>query len=419
MKITRREWLGCAIAGSFVTVTGVRRAAAQTIDLELVARRVGNAIKEFEAQGFHRTGTAVDNASGDWLAEQVRQAGLSPSLEPFSLSRVDPITSTLLVGGRTIEGVPLFDAAFTDAQGISGRLGTPDANSEIVLTQTAVNVAGAGPLGEVRRAGRCKGIVAVTQGRRPGLCPSNADSFQQPFGPPVLQVSSEEAAWLTSQAKLGANVTLITHVARTSVTANNIVASIQGADPALAPLVIMTPRSGWYWCASERGGGIAIWLEAIRALRPMRPQRSILFVASSGHELGHAGINAYIERRPGIVKQAVGWLHLGANIGAAIQPSTTLQASDDEFDAMLTESMMATGLSVTARAPRGRIPAGEAEAVHLGGGRYVSAIGGNELFHSIEDRGSAAIDPLVIARFSAAFSALAGNISRVAQRPTV
>jgi len=411
MKITRREWLGLAAIGSTVTVGGVRRMAAQSLDIEPATRRVAIVIREFESQGFHRTGTAVDNASGDWLADQVRQAGLSPTLESFGLRRVDPITSTLVFGDRTLEGVPLFDAAFTDAKGIRGRLGTSDSRSEIVLTETPVNLAGDGRLGDVRRAGRCKAIVAVTQGRRPGLCPSNADSFLQPFGPPVLQVSSDEAAWLNTQARLGVSVTLIAHVDRTPATANNVVTSIQGVDPDLPPLVIMTPRSGWYWCASERGGGIAIWLEVMRALRTTRPQRSILFVASSGHELGHTGINAYIERRPGIVKRAVGWFHLGASIGAAVDPGTTLQASDDEFDARLTNAMTASGLSVSRRNPRGQVPGGEAEAVHKGGGRYVSAIGGNGLFHNVNDRGPDAIDALAIARFSAAFSALARSMT--------
>ncbi len=411
MKRTRREWLCSAFAGSFAAVAGVRRAAAQTVDLDGVARRVRTLIAEFEAQGFHRTGTAVDNASGDWLAEHVRQAGLSPSLEPFALSRVDPITTMLRVGDRTIDGVPLFDAAFTDAQGIRGRLGTPDANPEIVLTQTAVNAAGAGPLGELRRAGRCKGIVAVTQGRKSGLCPSNADSFREPFGPPVLQVSSDEAAWLTTQAARGVDVTLIAHVARTPVTANNVTTSIQGADPALSPLVIMTPRSGWYWCASERGGGIAVWLETMRALRAMQPQRSISFVASSGHELGHAGINAYIERRPGSVTQAIAWVHLGASIGAAVDPSMTLQAADDEIDAILTKAMGESGLSVSRRTPRGQVPGGEAEAVHRGGGRYVSLIGGNGLFHNLGDRGPGAIDAAAIAKYSRSVITLAARMT--------
>ena len=63
--------------------------------------------------------------SGDWLANEVRQLGLEPAREEFSLSRVDPVTASLAVNDRTIEGLPLFDGAFTGAAGIVGSLGKP------------------------------------------------------------------------------------------------------------------------------------------------------------------------------------------------------------------------------------------------------------------------------------------------------
>jgi len=50
-----------------------------------VQRRIGTVIRAYEGQGFHRTGTAVDQISGDWLANEVRQIGLEPMGEEFSL----------------------------------------------------------------------------------------------------------------------------------------------------------------------------------------------------------------------------------------------------------------------------------------------------------------------------------------------
>src|SRR5258707_1218081 len=157
----------------------------------------------------------------------------------------------------------------------------------------------------------------------PGLCPGSADLFLQPFGPPVLQVSSEDAAWLGEQSSAGAHVRLVAQVKRTPATAMNVTTTISGTDPKLPPLVIMTPRSGWYACASERGGGIVCWLELMRTLKTTKPARDVLFVASSGHELGHLGINAFVDHRPGIVKGSIAWIHLGANIGAALDPGNT------------------------------------------------------------------------------------------------
>lgn len=409
--MTRREWLACSLGTVVATGGFPYRATAQDVPDVTMERRIARIIHEFEQQGFHRTGTPVDRLSGDWLCEEVRRAGLLPARESFPLSRVDPVTSVLISGDRRIDGLPLFDGTFTGPDGVAGALRALDSDADIGLTDTLPNGAASGALGDARRRNRHKAIVCVTRGRRPGLCPSNADSFLHPFGPPVLQVSSEEAAWIGEQAKRGADVQVVAHVTRTTADAVNVTATIDGANRALAPLVIMTPRSGWYYCASERGGGLACWLEVMRALRATRPDRTVLFVASSGHELGHLGINAFVDRRPGVVSKAVGWMHFGANIGAATEPGNVLQASDDQFDEQLSRAMTAAQLSVDRRIPRGTIPSGEAEVVHRGGGRYVSIIGRNALFHHPDDRGAQAVDAVAIAKFTTAFITAARIIS--------
>jgi len=88
-----------------------------------------------------------------------------------------------------------------------------------------------------------------------------------------------------------------------------------------------------------------------------------------------------------------------------------LQASDDRLEMLLGEAMTSVGLKVDRRAPRGRVPSGEAEAVHRRGGRYVSIIGSSALFHNPDDRGPEAINPDAIARFAQAFTALARQLA--------
>lgn len=412
MKSTRRELFCLAGLGMLLGFSGGRRVVAQSGPSSAAVRRIAGVIRAYEEQGFHRTATAVDQASGEWLANQVRQAGPEAALESFPVNRVDPLSCNVTIANRQVEGLPLFDGGFTSAQGVRGRLGTLGSDAEIGLVETAVNAAATGALGDARKEGRHRAIIAVTRGGKPGLCPSNADAFLAPSGPPVLQVSSEETGWMMEHAKLGSEAHLVAQVSRVRATAVNVTTELRGTERALAPLVIMTPRSGWYACASERGGGIACWLEIMRglALAPMR--RSVLFVASSGHELGHLGIDAFIDARRGIVKDAAAWLHLGANIGAATAlDNNLLQASDDGLDALVTSQMKAVGVEIARRAARGAVPAGEAEAVHRGGGRYASAIGGNTWFHNIDDRGPDVTDAATIARFSDAFIAVAQRLS--------
>jgi hypothetical protein len=376
-----------------------------------VQRRIGTVIRAYEAQGFHRTGTAVDRISGDWLADEVRQLGLEPVREEFSLSRVDPVGASLAVNGRTIEGLPLFDGAFTRPAGIAGILGHLDSDASIGLAEIAPNAAAADALGEARRQNRHQAIVVITRGARPGFCPSNAESFARPFGHPVLQVASEEAPFLADCARRGSKAVLTAHVERAQAQAFNVVAVVSGADKSLAPLVVMTPRSGWWWCASERGGGLACWLEIMRATRDAGPARDVLFVASSGHELGHLGLDAFIARRPGLVPAAKAWIHLGANIGAAQDPGNNLQASDDEMESIMAGTMTKAGLRIDRRLPRGAVPRGEAENVHRGGGRYISIIGNNALFHNESDRGADVVDLAVIERFAGAFARVATSLA--------
>jgi hypothetical protein len=398
--MTRREWLAVVATSPFARLAAADR-----------SQRVAQIVGAYEKQGIHRTGTDVDRLSAEWLAAEVRDAGLTPALEPFPLSRVDPIAAALTVRGRHIPGVPLFDAAFTGAAGVEGRFGPVGGDAELALAECAPNAAAAGALGDARRTSRHKAIVCVTRGGRPGLCPSNADAFLKPFGPPVLQVSSEEGGFLEESARQGAAVHLVAHVERKPVEALNVTARLAGTDSALPPLVVMTPRSGWWTCASERGGGIACWLELMRELKAGPLARDIVFVASSGHELGHLGINAFVNKRPGIVSRSAGWMHFGANIGAAQDPGNTVQASDDAFEKLLADAMTAASLAVTRRVPRGTIPGGEAEVVHRGGGRYVSVIGRNALFHNPADRGPEAIDPKVISSFADVFVKVARSLT--------
>jgi hypothetical protein len=377
-----------------------------------VRQRIGAVIRAYEGQGFHRTGTDVDRASAEWLSNEARRIGVEPMREEFSLSRVDPVDASLVVNGRKIEGLPLFDGAFTEPGGIEGRLGSLGSDAPIGFAELAPNAADAGALGEARRQNRHRAIVVATRGALPGFCPSNADSFLHPFGPPVLQVASEEAPFLPGCAQQGAKALLTAHVERVQAQASNIVAVISGTDRNLAPLVVMTPRSGWWSCASERGGGLACWLEIMRAVHDVGPIRDVLFVASSGHELGHLGLDAFIARRAGLVPGAKAWVHLGANIGAAQGPANILQASDGEMEQVMGTAMSDAGLRIDRRHPRGVEPLGEALNIHRGGGRFISIIGKNDLFHSPDDRGPDVIDLNVIERFAKAFAEVATSLSR-------
>lgn len=414
MDMQRREFL---VIGGQSTLLALAACATKTSPLPAddgqvessLERRVAAIVQAYDSQGNHRTATDGDIASANWLADETRKAGAEAVLESFDLSRVDPRACYLSTAGRRVDGVPLFDAGFTDDAGVSGRLGPLGSDSEIGLTESEPSRL-TDPGSESRRAvltevrqSRHRAVVLITRGVRPGLFLLNAPAFAKPFGPPTLQVSSAEAAWLHEQARARAEVTLVAKVERRPTQAANVTARIVGTYAHLPPVVVSTPRSGWWQCASERGGGLACWLEALRTLAALKPKRDCLFVAFSGHEISWLGIQDYLRRRPELVKKAYPWLHFGANIGAP-QQSNMINASDDTLEQWAAAAMEKEGLQVNRRAKRGSIPFGEAALVHRGGGRYVALVCDSDVFHNVADRWPEAVDVATLARYARAFA---------------
>lgn len=408
MKRTRREFLRQAASG---LLTGSTQAAARERE---APRRMARWIEQYDRQGVHRTGTAGDKRSAVWLAAAASHLGVKPVLEAFTFERVDPLDCFIEIGGQRLAGLPLFDAAFTEASGVRGKLGALGGATELGLIELPPGAEYGANYEALRRTSGHRALLIITQGGRAGLCPINAAHFKQPFGWPALQVGSEHGAWLKQQAQQGATARIVAQVKRTPSKAYNVTATIRGAQPGLAPLVVMTPRSGWWHSTSERGGGLVCWLEVMRALGAKRLARTAHFVSASGHELGHLGLEAFIERRPELVKQAHAWIHFGANIGA-VGARNRLQAFDDELEALAVAALTKAGLTVGDKTKRGDAPFGEASNIQRGGGRYLSLLcSGNPLFHHPADRWPEAVEVAAVAQYAEAFAAVAVSLAGAA-----
>jgi len=403
-RVRRRAFLHAVSAAALAGVTrSWRPADAHAQDAAGLDARTHELLRAFDAQGQHRTGTAVDRASGEWLRREAARAGGQARLVPFDLNRVDVVEAYVELGEHRIEGLPMFDGGTTDAAGVSAPTG-PEGVHLAIADRAAIGTEGEF-LADVRRGGHAKAIVVVTSTSVPGLVPSNARAFTSPYGCPVLQVSSDVRGALEAAARSGVTARVVCRTTRMSTTAVNVVADVPGRNASLAPLVVITPRSGWWTCAGERGGGLVCWLEAMRALSARPLGRRAIFVASSGHELGHLGLDAFLDAHDEFLQGAHAWLHLGANIGAGTADTpgagVRLQASHDELDELMSGALSAAGAPVAGRLTRGLVPAGEARNLHLGGARYVSLIGqSNAWFHHPDDRYPGAVTASRVARYA-------------------
>src|SRR5689334_218908 len=81
--------------------------------LDSLEQRIARGLQAYDAQGNHRTGTEIDNASARWLADEARRAGAHVSLEPFLVQSVDIQSCFLRIGEHRLDTIPLFDCGFT------------------------------------------------------------------------------------------------------------------------------------------------------------------------------------------------------------------------------------------------------------------------------------------------------------------
>ncbi|MBT3623787.1 MAG: hypothetical protein HN526_06805, partial [Gammaproteobacteria bacterium] len=248
--------------------------------------RIAEIISEYAGQGIHRTGTDVDNQSADWLMRRIEALGVSATETGFEFQRLQPIRTELSLATTTILGVPLYDSLYTDENGITGSIGElgSDADIGVAMSLPFANSTNGRLIHAARKQGKHKAIVIVTDSQLPGdgVALLNAEDFSSPFGPPVLQVANKHWPGLQSAMKSGMLARLVVHCEYVRATARNVEARVEGSNPDLAPIVVMTPRSGWWANASERGGGIACFLEIMKAVKAMAPERDVIFTANTG-----------------------------------------------------------------------------------------------------------------------------------------
>jgi hypothetical protein len=376
--------------------------------------RAARWLAAWDAQGLHRTGTAGDLASADWLAAEVAALGTQASIEEFAFDRLDPLDVFLEIGQTRIPAVPVFDAPSTAAGGVSGRLGLAGEDAEIAVAELSPRAVYSGEFERLRRTGDYRGFVVVCAGERPGMGLINAESFRRPYGAPAIHVSSEARTAVLAAAAQGAPARLVAESRRTPARGFNVVATLPTPASDAAPLVVMTPRSSWWQSTSERGGGIVCWLESLRAVLAAPPRRPVIFTANSGHELGHLGLDEFVARHPGWDRPrddgGATWLLYGANIGAAGGDLSVMSPADD-LRMIATSELTQTGQPHTL-APPDMAPSGETRDLHRGGAHCLAINGSNPLFHLPQDRWPDSVDLAAVLRVAAAGARTVAALSR-------
>ena len=356
-------------------------------------------IRAYEEMGIHRSGREADNVTTWWMIEELRKVGVEAEAQTWRFPRVEIHDASIRFGGWDIPAVPTFDSAFTDHNGLSGTLRT-DNGPGIVLWEFAHDdqermAAGIYSSFELARQDGADGDHP-----RSWAIPTVTPSCATPSGPldpielPVLQVAPIDAGPLLDA--VGSEITMISDGGRVDAPADNVIGIIPGTDPDAAPVTLMTPKSGWYTCAAERGGGIAIWLEVAGRIAANPGRRSLNLVASSGHELHHLGLDHYIQQLGDAAHDVHAWMHLGASIG-----SRNGQAALRRLRRRTLHRRHRRPEQPGPQAPPFPVGnAGYGEARNIGeiNGRFASFLGGHPYFHSPQDTYDRCVDPESLAK---------------------
>jgi hypothetical protein len=131
--------------------------------------------------------------------------------------------------------------------------------------------------------------------------------------------------------------------------------------------------------------------------------------ANTGHELNHLGLDDFVARRPGW-EQSSTWVHYGANLGAA--GTLSVMSASDDLRTLAQAALTEAGQPPDTIAPKTAVPSGETRDIHKAGGRYLTLVGTNKLFHLPQDRWPHAVDVGAVARIAAAAAQMVLRLTR-------
>jgi hypothetical protein len=280
-------------------------------------------VQRYDGFGSHRYGSPGAERALAWIAEELERAGLKVSSQHFSLARqYDFEAATLRANGETRPVVPHWwiperQASFALTAPIAASDSGPASGAFVRLT-----------LPFDRGAYLTNQHVAALEGafaRRPALLlltidhPSgeifsyNVDQKAETWPVPVILVAPKDRSLLDSAQQSGRPVTVSVRGAwRRDVPGRNVVARLDRGKGRW--LAISTPVTTWFTSSGERGPGIAGFLAMARLATRRWPDLDLAFVATSGHEVGHGGMEHFLRDGAPRPDATQAWAHFGASL---------------------------------------------------------------------------------------------------------
>jgi hypothetical protein len=315
---TRRAILrAAAVSPLAVGVEALARDATHLSGARLFAD-----VKYYADLGEHRTAQRADARTALWLREELARSGFAARLQPFAVEREDIAEASLIINGEAIPVFPQWPVTWAtdgaiEAPLLSAAWGSAgDSGACIVVTRLPPTRSASAFAPEILAplqrmlSSPPAALVIITEGLTGGLIALNARPGLGPWPCPVALLAPRDAEPITLAIAQNDRARLVMRGARAAATAHNAVGEI-GAGGAI---VVTTPMSGWFRCAGERGGGVALWLAMARHVQARALPGRFVFASTSGHELGGLGGHAFLRERAPAPSDVRLWLHFGAGV---------------------------------------------------------------------------------------------------------
>jgi hypothetical protein len=344
-------------------------------------------VSRYAALGHHRTGTTVDHATTDWLANELGALGMQVEADAVAFNGWH-CDATIRVGDRVLEhlavpfewegSIDTTNVAIVDLQqGLGG-----DSSVLTEPTRTA-------------KADGFDAVVCATRHPDGALVGINRELRTKPLDVPVFLVAGHELPALSS------SVTRVTARARgLPMATTNLVATNEGSGPRL---MVTTPLNGWFRGAGERGTGIAVLFDLVTRFVD---SRNLLVVLTGGHELGYFGAHAWASKGAPPMSEISSILHLGASVavehrGTLIAQRVALTSIPDDRCGPIRDALTPIGLGLTSCPTRW---VGEGEIWQHLGPPLLSTSGAGPDFHTPNDLADRVTSPAALARVTDAFA---------------
>lgn len=279
-------------------------------------------VQRYDSFGPHRYGSPGAERALAWIAEELERTGLKVSSQPFSLARQYELdAATLSVDGQTRPVLPQWwiperQATFaltapiaaddSPAAGAFVRLALPFDRGAYLTQQHVAAI-------ESALARRPAAVLLTIDHPSGEIFTYNVDQKTPPWPVPVILVAPKDRPLLDAAQQSGRPVSVSVQGAwRRDVRGRNVVARLDRGKGRW--LAISTPVTSWFTSSCERGPGIAGFLAMARLAATRWPDVDLVFVATSGHEIGHGGMEHFLHDGAPRPDATLAWAHFGASL---------------------------------------------------------------------------------------------------------